>query len=77
MTRQTSRMKASLTRSWNKSLIELTNILRGLRHRRGMSSALESSRTAPFQTVRLPDLRVRPAYFDTPIASSRRASSIA
>jgi hypothetical protein len=35
------------------------------------------SRTIPFHAVRLPLRRVRPRYFSIPMASSRRASSMA
>ena len=38
-TSNTSRMKSSGTRAWNRSLIEFTNTTRELRHRRGSSSA--------------------------------------
>jgi hypothetical protein len=76
-TPQTLLMNDSLTLSWKRSLMELTKIFFGRFHFRGMVSAARSSRTMPFQTVRLPLRRVSAWYFSTPMASSLRAISMA
>ncbi|MNR21987.1 hypothetical protein D3C85_1389190 [compost metagenome] len=77
MTSHTRAMNSAGTSSWNRSDIELTNILRGFRHFSGASSDASSRRTLPVQMYRLPLFLVRPAYLGTPMASSRAAMRMA
>jgi hypothetical protein len=53
------------------------SIFRGVRQRCGIESAFRSSRTKPFQSVRLPVFRVSHAYLSMPIASKHFAMSMA
>src|SRR5512135_2547617 len=64
-------MNSSGTRAWNRSLIELTNTSREVRHRRGTSSAAGCKvRPKPG-----PEVHGSPStwYLPAPIAFSRRA----
>lgn len=77
MTFQTDKIKLSLTDSWKRSLIELTNIFFGDFHRNGISRDFLSSLTVPFHIVLPFFFSVRPEYLSILMDSNLFAMLIA